>query len=139
MFYGVTALNLDVKGRMTIPIRYRDFLSKDNKSNYLALVESDVGCLLLMQYAIWSKKVEGLKKNGTNAQKRFWLGLSDTPELDRSGRVLINSVLREGAAIQKEIVLLGVGDYLEIWDSLRLKEHKSLVREIKFSSEDNAQ
>jgi MraZ protein len=136
MFYGVTALSLDVKGRMTIPVRYRDFLSQDFQSNQLALVESDVGCLLLMQHSLWSKKVDGLLKNSTDAQKRFWLGLSDTPELDRSGRVLINSVLREGAQIKKEIVLLGVGDYLEIWDSFRLGEHKSAVRDIKLNTGD---
>ncbi len=137
MFYGVAALSLDVKGRMTIPVRYRDYLSEDKASNNLALVESDEGCLLLMRHSTWSKKVEGLLKNGTDIQRRFWIGLSDTPELDRSGRVLINAVLREGAAIKKEIVLLGVGDYLEIWDSLMLKNHKSSARNRKLNIGDN--
>jgi division/cell wall cluster transcriptional repressor MraZ len=86
---------------------------------------------------MWSKKVDSLLKEGANAQKRFWLGLSDTPELDRSGRVLINSVLREGAAIKKEIVLLGVGDYLEIWDAIRLEKHKTNVRNMKFNTGEN--
>ena len=134
MFYGITALSLDIKGRMTIPVRYRDFLSSDNKSFNLALVESEEGCLILMKHSMWLKKVDALMKNGTNAEKRFWLGLSDTPELDKSGRVLINSVLREGAAIKKEIILLGVGDYLEIWDSIRLENHKTNVSSMKFVS-----
>ena len=108
MFYGITALSLDIKGRMTIPVRYRDFLSSDDKSSNLALVESDEGCLMLMKHSMWLKKVDTLMDKGTNADKRFWLGLSDTPELDKSGRVLINSVLRDGAAIKKEIILLGV-------------------------------
>ena len=136
MFYGITALSLDIKGRMTIPVRYRDFLSSDDKSSNLALVESDEGCLILMRNSMWLKKVNTLMKNGTNAEKRFWLGLSDTPELDKSGRVLINSVLREGAAIKKEIILLGVGDYLEIWDSIRLENHKSNVKNMKFTRGD---
>ena len=137
MFYGITALSLDIKGRMTIPVRYRDFLSSDDKSSNLALVESDEGCLMLMKHSMWLKKVDTLMDNGTNAEKRFWLGLSDTPELDKSGRVLINSVLRDGAAIKKEIILLGVGDYLEIWDSIRLENHKSNVMSMKFISGEN--
>ena len=133
MFYGITALSLDIKGRMTIPIRYREYLSTKQEGANLALVESDEGCLILMRHSMWLKKVNTLMKNGTNAEKRFWLGLSDTPELDKSGRVLINSVLREGAAIKKEIILLGVGDYLEIWDSIRLENHKSNVKNMKFT------
>tara|TARA_E500000178_G_C16407413_1_gene481430 strand:- start:84 stop:503 length:420 start_codon:yes stop_codon:yes gene_type:complete len=132
MFCGIASLTLDIKGRMTIPVRYRDYLSEDNATkNILALVESDEGCLLLMRYSMWTKKVNNLLINGSEAQRRFWIGLSDTPELDKSGRVLINSVLREGAAIKKEIVLLGVGEYLEIWDSGRLEKHKSEVRKMK--------
>ena len=137
MFYGITALSLDIKGRMTIPVRYRDFLSSEDKSSNLALVESEEGCLILMRHSMWLKKVDALMENGTKAEKRFWLGLSDTPELDKSGRVLINSVLREGAAIKKEIILLGVGDYLEIWDSIRLEKHKSNVSSMKFISGEN--
>ena len=136
MFYGITALSLDIKGRMTIPIRYREYLSTKQEGANLALVESDEGCLILMRHSMWLKKVNTLMKNGTNAEKRFWLGLSHTPELDKSGRVLINSVLREGAAIKKEIILLGVGDYLEIWDSIRLENHKSNVKNMKFTRGD---
>ena len=137
MFYGITALSLDIKGRMTIPIRYREYLSTKQEGANLALVESDEGCLILMRHSMWLKKVNTLMKNGTNPEKRFWLGLSDTPELDKSGRVLINSVLRDGAAIKKEIILLGVGDYLEIWDSIRLENHKSNVMSMKFISGEN--
>ena len=75
------------------------------------------------------KKVDLIIKNGTDEDKRFWIGLSDTPELDRSGRVLINSVLRQGALIKREIILLGVGFHLEIWDFNRLEEHKKTTRQ----------
>ena len=55
-FSGVTALSLDVKGRMTIPTRYRDALVSQSKGA-LALIESDDGCLLLMAQLLWSEKV----------------------------------------------------------------------------------
>ena len=61
-------------------------------------------------------------------EKRFWIGLSDTPELDKSGRVLIAPMLRSGANINKEIVMLGVGENLEIWDAKRLGRHKEIIR-----------
>ncbi|OUW00292.1 MAG: hypothetical protein CBD16_06835 [Betaproteobacteria bacterium TMED156] len=139
MFYGVASLSLDSKGRMTIPVRYREYLSeKDEKNNILALVESADGCLFLMKHSMWLIKVEELLKNGTQEERRFWIGLSDTPELDKSGRVLINSVLREGAAINKDVVLLGVGNHLEIWDEKRLEKHKSDVRKIKSNLKEKA-
>ncbi len=82
----------------------------------------------MMPYDVWTAKTKQLLKVGTDTEKRFWIGLSDTPELDKSGRVLITPMLRSGASINKEIVMLGVGEHLEIWDSKRLKSHKDLVR-----------
>ena len=101
---------------------------EDNSKNVLALIESRDGCLLLMNHNLWSKKVNKLLKDGSDEQRRFWIGLSDTPEIDRSGRVLINSVLRNGAGINKEIILLGVGKHLEIWDESNLHNHKIRLR-----------
>ena len=128
MFSGISSLSLDAKGRMTVPVRYRDHLKVKN-SNLLALVESNYGCLLLMSHSEWRKRVDWITKSGSDNDRRFWIGLSDTPELDRSGRVLINSVLRQGALIKREIILLGVGLYLEIWDFNRLEEHKKITRQ----------
>ena len=128
MFSGISSLSLDAKGRMTVPVRYREHLKVEN-SNLLALVESNYGCLLLMSHSEWRKKVDWITKSGSDDDRRFWIGLSDTPELDRSGRVLINSVLRQGALIKREIILLGVGLYLEIWDFNRLEEHKKITRQ----------
>ncbi len=128
MFSGISSLSLDAKGRMTVPVRYREHLKVEN-SNLLALVESNYGCLLLMSHSEWRKKVDWMTKSGSDDDRRFWIGLSDTPELDRSGRVLINSVLRQGALIKREIILLGVGLYLEIWDFNRLEEHKKITRQ----------
>jgi MraZ protein len=128
MFSGVSALSLDTKGRMTVPARYREALAKDS-SGQIALIESDVGCLLLMPQSRWSEKVEALSAEETDDERRrFWLGLSDTPELDTAGRVLINPVLREGAGISREVMLLGLGAYFELWDPTRLAHHKEQVR-----------
>lgn len=127
-FSGITALSLDVKGRMTIPTRYRDALLAQSKGA-LALVESDDGCLLLMAQPLWQQKVSGFSTDERDGdRRRFWLGLSDTPEMDGQGRVLINPVLRDGAGIQRDVILLGVGEHFEIWDAVTLNQHKQSVR-----------
>jgi len=128
MFSGVSALSLDAKGRMTIPTRYRDILAREAQGQ-IALIESDVGCLLLMPQSRWSAKVQALSaEESDDERRRFWLGLSDTPELDTAGRVLINPVLREGAGISREVMLLGLGEFFELWDPARLDHHKEQVR-----------
>lgn len=130
-FSGVSALSLDVKGRMTIPTRYRDELLARSQGA-LALVESDDGCLLLMAQSLWAEKVALFSSDDRDAERRrFWMGLSDTPEMDTQGRVLINPVLREGAHIQRDVILLGVGELFEIWDASALELHKQAVRQRK--------
>jgi MraZ protein len=131
LFSGVTALSLDAKGRMTIPTRYREALVAQS-NGALALIESDDGCLLLMAQSRWDRKVATLSDDESDAERRrFWLGLSDTPEIDSQGRVLINPVLRDGARIQRDVTLLGVGDHFEIWDAATLETHKQSVRHRK--------
>jgi MraZ protein len=127
-FAGITALSLDVKGRMTIPTRYRDGLLAQSKGT-LALVESDDGCLLLMAQSLWDQRIARFSDDDADSERRrFWLGLSDTPEIDNQGRVLINPVLRDGAKIQRDVILLGVGTHFEIWDAATLEAHKQSVR-----------
>jgi len=130
-FFGITALSLDAKGRMTIPTRYRDAL-QSQCDGALALVESDDGCLLLMAQSLWNDKVATFSVDDVDSERRrFWLGLSDTPDIDSQGRVLINPVLRDGAHIQRDVILLGVGTHFEIWDSATLESHKQSVRQRK--------
>ena len=117
---------LDSKGRITVPVKYRPLLVP-NGLTYLAIVESNFGCLIMMPTIFGQRGQESLK-SGTEIEKRFWIGLSDTPELDKSGRVLIAPMLRSGASINKEVIMLGVGENLEIWDAERLGRHKEIVR-----------
>ena len=127
MFHGISSLSLDSKGRITVPVKYRPLLVP-NGLTYLAIVESNFGCLVMMPHDIWTERTRTLLKSGTEIEKRFWIGLSDTPELDKFGRVLIAPMLRSGAGINKEVSMLGVGENLEIWDAKRLGRHKEIIR-----------
>ena len=116
---------------MTIPTRYREDLVGQSQGA-LALLESDDGCLLLMPQSLWSQKISTFSMDEADAERRrFWMGLSDTPEMDGQGRVLINPVLRDGAHIQRDVILLGVGEWFEIWDAAALALHKQSVRQRK--------
>lgn len=131
MYTGISALSLDTKGRMTVPARYREALLQETGGR-LAVLESDNGCLLLMSQARWEAKIQALGDDeDTEEQRRFWLGLSDTPEMDTAGRLLLSPVLREGAGIVRDVMLLGVGSHFEVWDAQRLTLHKEAVRSRK--------
>lgn len=113
---------------MMVPARYRETLLAES-SGALALLESDDGCLLLMARRLWEERIAGFTGGDADAeQRRFWLGLSDTPDMDGQGRLLINPVLRDGAGIQRDVILLGVGTHFEIWDAVTLDTHKQAVR-----------
>lgn len=128
MYTGISALSLDTKGRMTVPARYREALLQETGGR-LAVLESDNGCLLLMSQARWEAKIVELGDDEESEERRrFWLGLSDTPELDTAGRLLLSPVLREGAGIVRDVMLLGVGSHFEVWDAMRLTAHKEAVR-----------
>ena len=122
MFTGEYHHNLDAKGRMIIPARFRDTLV-----NEFVVTRSLDGCLSLYAPAEWKileDKLNALPMTNQSARrlKRFLLGGAVVCELDKQGRILIPPVLRENAGLQKDVVLLGVGDHAEIWSSEKYLE-----------------
>ena len=79
------------------------------------------GCLFAYDNSAWQSFEEELSKlpiTNSNARtmKRFFLAGACGCEVDKQGRILIPSVLREHAKLEKDITLAGVGDHIEIWD-----------------------
>ena len=123
MFQGTSALSLDAKGRLTIPTRLRaDFLEADG--SFVTFTRHPDGCLLVYQRAIWDKKRTQLAALPYESRKwqRFFLGSAQEVEIDASGRVLIPPELRGLAKLEKEVVLMGVGEHFELWDAATLKQ-----------------
>ena len=58
------------------------------------------------------------------ALQRLLLGNAVDMELDSAGRILIGSELRAAAGLEREVMLLGMGGHLELWDAARLAEHE---------------
>lgn len=122
MFTGEYHLNLDTKGRMMIPAKFRE----DGYSEFF-LTRSLDGCLSLYAIPEWKKleeKLQALPMTSEKARKlkRYILGSAVSVECDKQGRILIPQVLREKAELEKDVMLLGVGDYAEIWSAESYEE-----------------
>ncbi len=118
MFQGASALSLDAKGRMSIPARYREALHEQAEGR-VTLTKHPDGCLLLFPALAWEEfrnKIAALPMDA-HWWRRIFLGNASEIEIDGSNRVLISSELRSAAALDKEVMLLGMGGCFEIWDA----------------------
>lgn len=122
MFRGISSVYLDVKGRMAMPSRYRIMLQQEAHSKVVLTIDTEEKCLLLYPLPIWNTieaKIEALPSfnSVTRRIQRLLIGHATELELDNNGRVLIPPLLREYAALDKQIVLIGQGKKFEIWDA----------------------
>ena len=143
MFRGLTAINLDGKGRMAMPARYRSKLEKDAGGLLVVTIDTEQPCLLLYPYQQWElieSKLEALSSFNpvTRRIQRLLMGHATELEMDGSGRILLPPLLREYAALERSIMLVGQGKKFEIWGESQwgqaretwLKEHTHGVKGI---------
>ena len=120
MLQGEYHHNIDEKGRLIVPAKLRNELG----DSYVICKGMD-GNLFMYSLIEWDKfvsKLEQLPRMKKEARQfvRHFLGSAQEGTFDRQGRVLVAPSLRGYAGLDKEIVLLGMGDKVEIWDkSLR--------------------
>jgi MraZ protein len=119
MFRGAAALNLDAKGRLAVPSKHRDALQVQSGGR-LVMTAHPHGCLLLYPQPAWlpiEEKINALPSFDRTAStwKRLMLGYAEEFELDNSGRLLVPQVLRELTGLEKEVMLVGQGNYFELW------------------------
>jgi len=121
VFRGVNSIHVDDKGRLAIPTRYRFRLQEEAKGQLIVTIDTEAPCLLLYPLSEWErieKKVEALPSFNKAARRiqRLLIGHATDVELDGHGRILLPLPLREYAALQKNIMLVGQGKKLEIWN-----------------------
>lgn len=120
MFRGVTALNLDAKGRMAIPTRHRERLRECCASQLVITVDTD-RCLLLYPAPEWSEieaKLVALPSfiKAARTLQRLYIGHAHEVEMDGQGRILLPPELRKFANLGKRVALVGQGKKFELWD-----------------------
>lgn len=123
MFVGVSTLNVDAKGRMAIPAKYRDGLAQSCASRVVVTINPNPldKCLWLYPENEWREIARKLSRLPTmNRQnqliQRLMLGHASEQELDAQGRILLPNELREFAGLGKRVSLVGQVHKFEIWD-----------------------
>ena len=120
MFRGINAINLDDKGRLSVPTRYRERLKDLAKGHLVMTIDTEERCLLLYPLPVWETieaKIEALPSfnKTTRRIQRLLLGHATETEMDGNGRMLLPPLLREYASIDREAILLGQGKKFELW------------------------
>ena len=126
VFRGGPVLTLDGKGRITVPVRWRDMLVATVQGQ-LVVAKNPDGCLSLYPLPVWEQFEASLLSLTTEdeAWRRFFVGSATEVEIDSASRVLIPPELRAWAGFDKEVKFMGVGSYFELWDSARYAEQEA--------------
>ena len=126
MFRGAAKVTLDVKGRMVLPTRVRDRLAQLGESQLVATVDRDQ-CVLVYPLGDWQKLQDQLLNLPNLNSEARWLqrlmvGYATDLDIDGHGRVLIPGELREFTGLQRDAMLFGQGNHLELWDEIAWKQ-----------------
>lgn len=125
MFLGEHNHSLDPKGRVILPARFREQLSE-------SYVTSEIdGCLGLWPPEDFERRAQEMRERARggpddrNVARFFFAGAQDASP-DRQGRVALPQHLRDFAHLEREVVVNGAFDHVEIWDARRWREKKEL-------------
>ncbi len=115
MFIGEYNHTIDSKGRLIVPSKFREALGDE-----FVVTKGLDGCLFVYPMEEWIAFTDKLKelpltKKDARQFSRFFLAGAASCEVDKQGRILIPSVLREFAGLEKDAVLVGVSSRIEIW------------------------
>ncbi|CDG89199.1 division/cell wall cluster transcriptional repressor MraZ [Xenorhabdus bovienii] len=121
MFRGATLVNLDSKGRLTVPARYREMLNEESKGQMVCTIDLHQPCLLLYTLPEWEIIEEKLSRLSSmnlaeRRVQRLLLGHASECQIDSAGRLLLANTLRQHAGLTKEVMLVGQFNKFELWD-----------------------
>ena len=132
MFRGSSHHNLDAKGRIIIPARFRDHIKSDGRNG--VMISTMDSCLFAYPFAEWHKienKILSLAETSEYMRqfRRVFVGGAHECLCDKQDRILVHPTLREQAGLEKEITLVGVLSYFEIWSREKLEQQKMVLQE----------
>ena len=119
MFMGEYNHTVDTKGRLIIPTKFRDGLGEE-----FVVTKGLDGCLFAFPQVEWQafeEKLRTLPLNQKDVRRfvRFFVAGATPCEVDRQGRILVPATLREFAHLEKDVVLAGMVNRVEIWSKDR--------------------
>jgi MraZ protein len=125
MFRGRSIHTIDAKNRVSIPAPYR--AEFERRSESAPILTNQAACLALFPYEDWCELEQRLLSVSSvdpdvQAFTRFMVsGAAECP-IDRQGRILVPPPLREYAKLEREVVIAGVGNRIELWNRARFDE-----------------
>lgn len=125
-FIGEFSYTIDTKGRLNIPSKFRQSLSKDNKNTFVIARGLDK-CIWVYPLIEWKQIEKNLRDLSSLSitHRRFIRNTARyaTPSTyDKQGRVMLNSSLIEFAGLDKEVLIIGMINKMEIWNPSILQE-----------------
>lgn len=130
VFQGTSALTLDAKGRVAVPTRHRDALMS-SVNGQLTLTKHPAGCLLVLPRPTWIELRERLMALPMEADgwRRIFIGSAVDVDIDAGSRIHVSPELRADAALIRDVLLIGMGHRLELWDTSRYAAHESVIKQ----------
>ena len=121
-FFGTYEHSLDSKGRVILPSRFR---GPFEHGGYLTQYRD--GCLALWTPDGFERQMEDMQSRAASGKSernlaRFWASATQNLEVDRQGRMVLPSRMREYAGLESDVIIVGVIDRVELWDPARWEE-----------------
>ena len=131
MFRGFQTVNIDDKGRLAVPSRYRQRLSDEAGGQLVLTLNPLDRSLWLYPQNNWEQietKLAELSEFDKRSRrtKQMMRGYACDCQLDSQGRVLIPAELRDYARLQKQAVILGQGNKFEVWDQPSWEQQRDI-------------
>jgi MraZ protein len=135
MFLGQFQHNLDEKGRLMVPARYRELLAAG-----AFITQGFDKCLMVLTDVHFNEvyeRINAMNMADPNARllRRLILSNAYSVEIDRVGRILVPQNLRQAIDLGNEAVVAGQGEYFEVWNPADWKEQMEQVQDVEMNSQ----
>ena len=139
MFRGANSINLDSKGRIAVPAKYRQCITESTASHMIITCDPYDSCLLIFTLEHWENTEADLQSLSNSKPlhrrlKRIMLSHATEVDMDANGRLLIPAVLRDRSKLQKDVMLIGQGKTFQLWDENQW--HKLVEEDMAVMSSD---
>jgi MraZ protein len=121
---------LDAKGRINVPARHRDALV-ESCNGQLTLAKHPIGCLLVLPRPVWEnfrERINALPME-VDGWRRVFIGSAVDTDIDSASRLHVSPELRADAGLVRDVLLIGMGARLELWDAARYAAHEAVVKQ----------
>lgn len=121
MFRGVNPINMDSKHRIAMPTKYREAILQQSAGRLVVNIDiNQPKCLAIYPANVWEdieERIQGRLRNAGQGARmlRLLLGNACDVDMDANGRLLLPTLLREHAKLEKKVVLVGLVKKLELW------------------------